>query len=458
MTSMESLSIGGGLPADVRRKIADAIGDDVGGIDTYKSVHSNANNVGLGSSLLSNQIEFGSSHPSQSDCVHCGSLGLFNLKTFKVIDSIHILDKDVLSDLLRLVFSYGCTDLLLQDSEPVTVKKDGQIVRISDSHFTGDMIIKAVEDQAAVATIKGDLGEHGAANLGLRVMSADGKIINFRLNVTRTEAANGGDGGVQMSFRMRGLEIPSFSDLKVDSPIANGLLVEKGAAIVLGEPGHGKSTLVAAAIKEVVKNQADNIVTYELPIEQSFRTIHPSDRKGMISQTDVGVSFHGDWSSAAANFLRRSTSSALLGEITDYASAKAFLKMSNSGGRIWTTGHSSTPHEFFVRYKSLFPKEEQEEAFIGLMIALKTVVCVHLAAIEAGGRVQLRGLFSITEQIKRTIEPLDIEAKITYLREAYISQGNTIIDDLERKRDMFTEQQYHRLRRLFASHTELFNE
>lgn len=427
----------------------------VGEIRERENTQENTNDIGYASMVLSANREFFSPCEEDENLVWAGVLGKFDIKENRLIKPVSHIDKQVLTALLRLVFKSDSTDLLLQDSEPITIKKDGRIWRISDSFFDADQIYRAVEALTTSPTFKSDVTSNGHSDISVRVSIGDGTIASFRLNGTRTESLGGGDGGVQLSFRKRGTVIPNYDDLGVAENIREALNPPKGGVIVIADPAQGKSTLLAAAVIAHAEIANDNIVTYENPVEQSFRVVEPAARRSLISQTDVRTSFGGKWEEAAANFLRRSTSTVLLGEITGYSSAKAYLQMANAGAKIWTTAHATVPHEFFIRFKSFFKSEEQDEALVSLMLSLRSVICVALVNIKDGSRIQLRGCLTLDEKLKRDIELMGVAEKLQYLRSAYITQGNTLLDDLKRNADKFSAEQYQTLSENFQSQAEI---
>ncbi|MGQ9811107.1 MAG: type IV pilus twitching motility protein PilT, partial [bacterium] len=86
-------------------------------------------------------------------------------------------------------------------------------------------------------------------------------LARFRANLYRQR------GSTAMVFRLIPFDPPSLDELNLPPVIRDLALKPRGLILVTGTVGSGKSTTLAAMIKEINDTQRKNIITIEDPIE-----------------------------------------------------------------------------------------------------------------------------------------------------------------------------------------------
>ena len=190
----------------------------------------------------------------------------------------------------------------------------------------------------------------------------------FRLNLFYS-----GD-RVGSCFRVIPSVIPDFAWANFPTSIASKLIgLRNGLVIFSGVTGSGKTTSMAMMIQEILRNEAQRVITIEDPIEY----ILPSEGGSLISQREVGRDVDS-FSEGLKYSMRQDPNIILVGEIRDEATARMALSAAETGHLVLTTLHTRDAKGAITRLVDLFPNNNHSESCSLLAIALRAVVCQHL--------------------------------------------------------------------------------
>lgn len=224
-----------------------------------------------------------------------------------------------LSVLFHHVLTMGASDLHIGVGMPPMARVCGALTPIGSVELTDadvDEIIRQVfhDDKAT----RDALERNRSLDLSFS-WPVDGRRVRFRGNcfyeLNRRAA----------SFRVIPETIRSIDELGLPRILHDIAQQRRGLFLVTGPTGHGKSTTLAALIREINETRYDHIITIEDPIE----FVHES-QKSLIRQRQVGTdvpSFQDGLRAA----LREDPDVILIGELRDLETIAAALTAAETG-------------------------------------------------------------------------------------------------------------------------------
>jgi len=181
--------------------------------------------------------------------------------------------------------------------------------------------------------------------------------------------------------------------------LAEGLLPTRGLVLVAGPTGSGKTTAIASALHERLKEQpAPSILTYEDPDEYNYGMVGLG-RGPLVSQVVIRKHIK-DWSRAGPTAMRRKGDLILMGEVRDRESADATIEMAITGHGVYATIHADTPDETVFRIVEMFPDESRPAAASKLLGSLRTICAQKLILTKSNRVVPIRSWILFDSEIK----------------------------------------------------------
>jgi len=176
-----------------------------------------------------------------------------------------------------------------------------------------------------------DIGEHRRAQEGrMRLVTGADREFDIRLTLIPTVAGE----GAAARFLEHNAKPPSLSEvgMSVDHQLQLERIVNRrrGALLVTGPTGSGKSTTIHAALMDIAIPELD-IVTVEDPVEYRFDGIYQIEINPAI-----GITFE----SALRTVLRTDPDVVAVGEMRDLVTASTTLKAALSGTFVLSTLHT----------------------------------------------------------------------------------------------------------------------
>jgi len=255
----------------------------------------------------------------------------------------------------------GGSDIHFVVGLPPLVRLDDDLMPIQYRTLTEqecrDLIREIVSDEQWSR-----LEKLGAVDLGY---SAEG-LGRFRINVLRHRA------GLSAVCRIIPGEVPTLSDLGLPRVLSRFTRLSNGLVLVTGTTGSGKSTTLAAMIRDINERESLNIVTLEDPIE----FVHQSG-KCQITQRELGTHV-SSFQSGLRSALRQDPDVILVGELRDPETITLALEAAETGHLVLGTLHTRGAAQTIDRIVDAHPSENHAQVRHSLAENLKAVVCQEL--------------------------------------------------------------------------------
>lgn len=265
--------------------------------------------------------------------------------------------REALEELVRR----GGSDLHLKVGRAPVVRVNGELMETQLATLRPEDLKRCAEQ-----TLSPRQREHFAENKEIDFAIGVQGLGRFRTNIFQQR------GTIGMAFRAIPVDVPTLDLLELPRVLEEIAVIPRGLVLVTGVTGSGKSTTLAAMIRQLNDRQAVNIVTIEDPIEFLHR-----DSKAIISQREVGadtLSFHD----ALRHVLRQDPDVIMLGEIRDRPSMETVLKAADTGHMVMSTLHTTDATQTINRIISFFPPHQHAEIRAVLANALKAIVSLRL--------------------------------------------------------------------------------
>ena len=177
----------------------------------------------------------------------------------------------------------------------------------------------------------------------------------------------------------------------------------QGLVLLTGPTGSGKSTTLAAMVREINETESKHIITVEDPIE----FVH-DDQKCLINQREIGIDT-GSFAEALRRALRQDPDVILVGEMRDAETMKIATQAAETGHLVLSTLHTNDAKQSVDRIVNTFPPEEQLQIRLKLSVTLKGIVSQSLIRKACGkGRVCIQEVLVNTPFISELIKKGEI--------------------------------------------------
>jgi twitching motility protein PilT len=274
--------------------------------------------------------------------------------------------------ILRAAVERGASDLHIKADDVFRARVDGRLVPLTRQALTADQtraialaLIPLEADRLRIDTLHDYDCSYAVAGVG-----------RFRVNIMRQRGA--------FSIVMRAIpyNVPSLQQLRLPPAVARIADAERGMILVTGVTGSGKSSTMAAMVRQINEQYEKHIVTLENPIE----FLH-TDVRASVTQREIGVDTESFRSGLRAA-LRQDPDVILIGEMRDAETVDTAMKAAETGHLLVSTLHTPDAQSTILRTMAMFPPEEQEVVRLRLAESLHAVVSQRLLPRASGqGRV-----------------------------------------------------------------------
>ena len=199
-------------------------------------------------------------------------------------------------------------------------------------------------------------------------------LVRCRVNVF--DSLTGG----AIVLRLISLEVPSIDGLGLPEVLKYLSGQSQGLILVTGPTGSGKSTTLAAMIRQMNETASRHIVTIEDPIEY----VHQSHRC-LISQREVGLHTL-EFEHALRAVLREDPDVILIGEMRDRVTVDTALKAAQTGHLVLGTLHTRSAINALNRLLNIYNPDEQPAMRIQILESLIAVISQLLIPTTDGRR------------------------------------------------------------------------
>lgn len=173
--------------------------------------------------------------------------------------------------------------------------------------------------------------------------------------------------------------------------------LRQGFVLVTGPTGTGKSTTLAAIIREINETRQEHIVTIEDPIE----FVH-DNKRSYVTQRELG----GDtksWSNSLRSVLRQDPNVVFIGEMRDPDTMQAAMTVAETGHLVFSTLHTNSAAQSVERIVDSFKTEEQPQVLLQLSMVLEAIVSQRLIPTIDNKRVLATEILIVTPAVRNNI-------------------------------------------------------
>ena len=318
-----------------------------------------------------------------------------------------------IKNILEAMILKGGSDLHLKAGIAPVVRVDGKLTHLDfDRPSPKDM--EAISDQILTPGQREKFKKTREVDFAFGVSG----LARFRANFYVQR------GSIAMVFRHVPVEIKSLDELGLPDVLKELSLKQRGLVFVTGTVGSGKSTTLAAMVREINERTNKNVITIEDPIE----FLH-HDIKSIINQREIGTdtsSFH----EALRHVLRQDPDVILVGEIRDALTMEIALMAADTGHLVFSTLHTIDATQTINRVISFFPPHQHQEIRYLLSSTLRAVIAQRLIPLkESRGRVPAVEVMIVTAAVREyIIDPEKAPLIQQAIREGVSSHGMQSFD------------------------------
>jgi len=175
--------------------------------------------------------------------------------------------------------------------------------------------------------------------------------------------------------------IGTYKELHLPTVLEDIIQAPNGLVLVTGPTGNGKSTTLAAMLRNMNEQFSYNIITIEDPIEFLFQ----SD-KSCIIQREVGIDTNS-FDNAMRAALRMDPDAIMVGEMRDMETVDSCIKAAETGHLVLSTLHTQNATSTISRMLGFFPPETQEIMRQRLADILVATVSLRLLKDKSGDHI-----------------------------------------------------------------------
>jgi twitching motility protein PilT len=275
-----------------------------------------------------------------------------------------------MDELLQEAEAKGASDLHLSTGEPPALRVHGDLVRTDRGRLDAAGVMALVE------TIMTDVQKaHFKENLECDFAAELEGIGRYRVNCFQH---NRGPGAVLRSIPTK---IPTMEQLGLPPVFKELCQKERGLVLVTGPTGSGKSTTLAAMVREINETWDAHILTVEDPIEFVHEPI-----RCVVNQREVGPHTKS-FTNALKSALREDPDVILVGEMRDLETISLAITAAETGHLVFGTLHTSSAPKTVDRIIDAFPGDQQSQIRSMLSESLEAVIAQTLLKKVGGGRI-----------------------------------------------------------------------
>ena len=309
-------------------------------------------------------------------------------------------DQNSFDACLRTLVASGASDVLLVSESPVRVYLRGRWetvgTRAVKTHELAD-ILNAIDMANASSMVASGQARNIAYEVSLGTRDSR---LRFRVNATGTRRSGPRD--LKIVLRSIPDTPPLLESMGVPPELVAALFPLDGLVGVAGATGSGKSTALAAILREKLERGGCHIATAEAPIEFVYDKVETRET-GIIVQSEVPT-HHPSFGKAVEEMLRQKPDVILVGESRDAETIANTVLACQTGHAAYTTVHTNGVGETIGRMAEAFPGPERDAVASKILAAMRVLVHQRLLRkADGSGRVPVREWLVFDRDIKRTL-------------------------------------------------------
>ncbi len=293
-----------------------------------------------------------------------------------------------LNELLHLAVEEGASDLHLTVGCHPAIRVDGRLRFLTDY----DVLTPEHTARMVATSLADHQRQRLESQLDLDLPFSLPGISRFRVNVYHQR------GSLALAIRVIPAQIPSLDELEMPTILKTLTERRSGLILVTGPTGVGKSTTLAAMIRQINRNRSHHIITIEDPVEY----LHHHDRS-IINQREVGTDVR-DFAGGLRSALREDPDIIMVGEMRDLETTETALIAAETGHLVMASLHTRDAASTVDRIIDQFPSHQQPQIRAMLSGVLEAVVSQQLLSRRAGkGRIAALEIMISTPAIRNLV-------------------------------------------------------
>ncbi|HET6266390.1 MAG TPA: PilT/PilU family type 4a pilus ATPase [Acidobacteriota bacterium] len=266
-----------------------------------------------------------------------------------------------LNDLLRFTVQQKASDLHVKPMRPPLLRVEGKLLPVKAQPIPPEELTKMIQE-ILTPKQKAHLDEKLFVDFGYSIPG----VSRFRATVFFQRGTMSG------VFRRIPFNFPNLEDWGLPPVLVELCHLPQGLVLVTGPTGAGKSSTLAAMIREITEKSPLHIVTIEDPIEFLFR-----DGTASITQREVGDDTHS-FHEALRNTLRQDPDVIMVGEMRDSETIMTAMTAAETGHLVLSTLHTNSAPQTIDRILDSFPEGQHRQVRIQLSQVLRGIVSLQL--------------------------------------------------------------------------------
>jgi len=304
-----------------------------------------------------------------------------------------------INELFKFTVKSNASDLHLVSGLKPVVRLHGELKEITKATVltpkaTQDMIFELLSREQEERFMK-----EKELDFAYQITSGE----RFRINIFFEKDA------MSLAARFIPSKIPTMEELEMPQVAYDLVHMPHGLILVTGPTGSGKSTTMASMIDSINKEESNNIITLEDPIEFLFKPI-----KSIIRQRQVGTDSLS-FAEGLKHMLRQDPDVIMVGEMRDLETIATTLTLAETGHLVFATLHTWSAAQTIDRIIDVFPPHQQIQIKLQLAMTLRGILSQQLLPKIGGGRTAAREIL------------LNTPAVANLIRENKVQQINTVI-------------------------------
>jgi len=313
----------------------------------------------------------------------------------------------------------GVTDLHIRANQPVAVRRNGHL------HFQKEIVFEQQELENLLQNVttvrqRRILAKRWSVDFSVYLQDAQ-----MRLNAFYTAD------GMGLAVRFLPSVVPDFEALNLHPSLRDLCSLHHGLILICGPTGNGKSTTIAAMIREINETRACHVITLEDPIEYRFVS-----GKALMDQRELGAHFP-TFEQGLLDVLREDADVIMVGELRDPETMRLTINAAEAGHLVIATLHAGTPEEALLRLCNAFGEGSQDFARAQIASSLGAVVVQHMEILpRVGFRVPVLSIVRSSNSVKNVIRENRLN-QLESIQQAGRAEG---MFTFERYREEFLDQ------------------
>ncbi len=329
------------------------------------------------------------------------------------------------------------SDLTVQTGEQAFLESLGRNHRVTRRFWTTEECLSFAQALgAAPDVVRSERTQQQGADWAHTLTLADGE--RYRIVASLTPITTAGSKGFCVNMRIHASIPPALDTLGYTAEQIEQLRkfsASPGLTLIASHSGGGKSTTLAALLREQVEQPNTQAVVLDAPLEFEYEAISTGPNS-TLQAIDLQVS-----ELTAASQVRKSLKSkpsyVSVGIARDQATFQEAVYAANQGHRVSVGLHSDSVPDALTRPLRGWGDQWRQQGF-QLIHALNTVMAQKLETTGDGKRVALREWMEITPQVRQTfVRLMNEEARDpihlrTLLETVLDEHGHSFTEDIER--------------------------